>query len=146
MRLSVLFFATLFFCWPVIALSEHDTLNSYRCASGEVDRFGNDISDAELFDGQCLPSRTTHFDQDGRVAMYIRCRAVKGGGDEYTGNCCDHLRDADSYQFKVCKGATEPQSGLGLMLQVYKIIGPTRWVCEEVDCQKIGRMMGVPWL
>jgi hypothetical protein len=134
LRFAVLICACLF---PSLASAEHDTLYDYRCWQGDT---------RELYDGACLPSPTTHFDMNGRTAMYIRCRAVKGGRDEYTANCCEHLRDSDASALKVCRGRTNPESGLGLILQFYTLTGPTRWVCNVVDCQLIGRAIGVPFL
>lgn len=128
---------TLLVLFPKIALADHDTLASYPCWDG---------NDGKLWGDACLPAPTTHFDMNGRTAMYIRCRAVKGGRDEYTQNCCEHLASSDARTLKVCEGHTDPESGLGLMLQIYKITGPTRWVCEQIDCQMIGRAIGVPWL
>ncbi len=124
---------------PGSAIAEHDTLLSYPCATDPH------LINGELTDGWCLPARTTHFDQTGRVGMYIRCR-LKGGNDEYVeGNCCKHLRESDAYEFRVCRGRTIPESGLGLVLQLGEL-GTNGWICRFVDCQLIGRQLGVPFL
>lgn len=96
-----------------------------------------------LVPGVCLPAAGTRInDMYWRGALYVRCRAYNGGRDEYTSNCCDHLSEGDAQTLKVCRGRTNPESGLGLYLQIFKVTQAVGRACSLVPCEQVRQAAG----
>ncbi len=96
-----------------------------------------------LVPGVCLPTPTTVVPNIyWRGALYVRCRGYNGGQDEYTSNCCDHLTPSDSNTLRVCEGRTNPESGLGLYLQFFKVTQAVGQACSIVPCEQVRQAAG----
>lgn len=96
-----------------------------------------------LVTGVCLPATGTPItDRYWRGALYVRCRGYNGGRDEYTSNCCEHLTLADGNALKVCNGRTNPESGLGLYLQFFKVTQAVGQACSVVPCEQVRQAAG----
>ncbi len=115
-------------------------------AQAQAGPWGNNChpSGNYLIPGVCLPGTGAKIDGIyWRGALYVRCRAYNGGQDEYTNNCCEHLTDGDSYTLKVCRGRTNPETGLGLYLQIFKITQAVGRACSLVPCESVRQASGL---
>ena len=52
-------------------------------------------------DGTCLPGLSESTSDDTKLRLYSRCLS-KGGKDEYTSVCCEHLTSQLSKRFSAC--------------------------------------------
>lgn len=97
------------------------------------------LGNKQILPGRCYqrPAAGNPVPEEVRIASYVRCRVYKGGRDEYTSNCCEHITNADASYLKVCSGRTNPESGLGLAIQIGTVLNTFPLLCQKIDCDYI---------
>lgn len=115
---------------PAILIGSTQEAKAYTCWEGKRD----------LLPGVCLPVPNSSIPNPAlRTALYVRCRGYKGGEDEYTRDCCEHLTSADAQALFVCERDQSVAMGLDMIFEANKFTNIVGSSCVFIDCDELMR-------